>query len=157
MRLVGSSAGLVNRFAACHPAQWKGTNTVVPAYPARHFQPEVGVAPAGGEAHGAAVQQAVLPGRGRMHLRDRRRTDIHQLGDAPRLRARLVLGQVPPRGEGKADIRRPGVSAGSSCRTGNIRARPLAVGNPSANRRGVPACSSSGQGQNTPSLASILA
>lgn len=48
-------------------------------------------------------------------------------------------------------------SAAARCVTGTNRARPSSVANRSRNSRGVPAWSSSGQGQNTPSSAAIRA
>ena len=155
IRLVGSSAGLVRRLTACIPPQWKGAKTVSSRMLRVIFTVK------------SAAPRRVKTRTGSPSLRPCRRavSGCNSARGAGVMSVSSAMRRVwAP--DWYCDRLRPvvrysgysasGSSAGAEWRTAWNRARPLDVGNPSVNMRGVPGWSGAGHGQNTPLLASIF-
>ena len=156
IRLVGSSAGLVSRLTEPAPPQWNGTNTVSSLMLRRDARPHGGRAAPGHESHAIPVLHAGALRRARMDLG---RSGSGAIRASSGIRRVCVpdwyWASTRPvvRIEGIGCVRFFG-GAAVPHRHGTARARS-ACAKRSAKIRGVPGWSSAGQGQKTPSLASI--
>ena len=82
-----------------HPAPVERHKHRILPYAARYPGRELRLPPPRRQPDGLPVPNPVALRRNRMQLRQRNRRNVPQLPDAPRLRPRLILRQVAPRGQ----------------------------------------------------------